>query len=171
MKNRFFAWFISLLVGGCIVIGLGWFMSGLINVETSLQQDRTNETSFYLTSPQRECEEHHLSLFQLISESQACHKDDDCDLVENRRGWMEYGCLIPVQKDKIDVVSSAFSESSFCGRTRYCTFSLMGRHGGAGMAICQNNTCAVEFLPRISAEMLMEQTLESISESLNEEGT
>ena len=166
MKHKVLIWSFSFLVGGSVIIGLVLFMSNLINVESTLQEDQVKSKTFLISDLNRQCDKHIEDLLVLVSVSQACQKDDDCDVVDFRYGYKEQGsCPFPVQKEKADLVSSVISKTSSCVR-RYCRDVPVHRRGNALMAICQNSICTSEYIPYIAPDRLIDQTLESIDESM-----
>jgi hypothetical protein len=161
---------LSLLAASLVVIGLAWVSAKMINTESSLPQEESEGTVYLRKDLRRQCDEHMLDFLQLVSDSQSCKKDNDCDLVDYRYGYQGMGgCSFPVHKDKADLVSSELNKSSRCLEV-YCRDRGYVRRGNSGMVTCQDNICVHESVPGISPDHLQEQTLKTISEDLAEEG-
>ena len=152
-----------------MTIALVLFMSSLIDIEPSLQENEANGTTFLITDLERQCDGRMLDLLALLSDSQACQKDDDCEHVDFKYGYQGRGsCLFPVQKGKIDLVSTAIIESSSCVRA-YCRSRPFAHRVNSPMATCQNNICVSYYVPGIHPERLIEQTFDSINERILED--
>ena len=164
MIRKTVIWAFSVLVGGSVIIGLFLFMSNLINVEQTIQEDQVDHKTFLISDINRQCDKHIEDLLVMVSVSQACEVDDDCDVVDFRYGYKNRAsCPFPVQRGKADLVSAAISKISSCVQ-RYCR-DVPLRHGNALLASCQNNICTSEYVPPISPGRLIDQTMDSIDES------
>jgi hypothetical protein len=163
MRDRLI-WLLSLLAGGCIAISVLWVMSSLIDVESAIPQVESDTQTVNLIRSPNHCNQMYTDANQALFNSRSCQTDDDCALVRDRHQVLGQ-CFASVQREKVDLVSaelkqfwacSSKSGSSICGHV-------------SAIATCRESTCMVELLPRIGLEVLKEQTLTTINESLQVE--
>lgn len=163
-------YFISLLAGVLVVIGLAWVMSNMILVESVELETRYSDTVFVIDferEQQLRCEMEITDISRVVESSRICQADEECTFLRVPSRLANYlGCEVSIQQEEKSRVLEAFNQSSSCSTSLYCRMAKVR----ASVPVCKNNTCTWERQERpLPLDVLTQKTLESISDNLLEE--